>query len=129
MPLVEIFVSERRPRAERRKLADAVHLALVEALAIPADDRFQLVRALDEDDYIADPTYLGVSRTRDFLVVRVTLRRGRSLDKKRALYRGIADGAARAVGLRPEDVFIVLNENEASDWSFGAGVAQYAPAE
>jgi phenylpyruvate tautomerase PptA (4-oxalocrotonate tautomerase family) len=129
MPLVEIFVPEKRPVAERRKLADAIHRALVEALAIPQDDRFQILRPLAEGEYSADPSYLGVTRTRDFLVVRVTLRRGRSTDKKRALYRGIAEGAAQAVGMRTEDVFVVLNENEASDWSFGAGIAQYAPAD
>jgi phenylpyruvate tautomerase PptA (4-oxalocrotonate tautomerase family) len=129
MPFVEIFVPEKRPADQRRKLADAVHHALVEAIAIPEDDRFQVLRALPEGDYIADPSYLGVKRSRNFLVVRVTLRRGRSIEKKRALYRAIADNTARAVGMRTEDVFVVLHENEASDWSFGAGIAQYAPAE
>jgi phenylpyruvate tautomerase PptA (4-oxalocrotonate tautomerase family) len=126
MPLVEIYVSERRPPEQRRKLADAVHQALVAAIAIPEDDRFQIVRALGAEDIIADRGYLGVSRSEDLLFVRVTLRRGRSTEKKRALYRAVADGAARAVGMRIEDVLVVLSENEASDWSFGNGVAQYA---
>ncbi len=129
MPFVEIFVPEKRSAEQRRNLADAVHCALVEAIAIPEDDRFQVLRPLLEGDYVADPNYLGVARSRDFLVVRVTLRKGRSVEKKRALYRAIADNAARAVGMRREDVFVVLDENDASDWSFGAGIAQYAPAE
>jgi 4-oxalocrotonate tautomerase len=28
--------------------------------------------------------------------------------------------------LRPEDIMVVLTENTSLDWSFGAGVAQYA---
>jgi phenylpyruvate tautomerase PptA (4-oxalocrotonate tautomerase family) len=128
MPLVEIFVSDKRSPSERRKVADAVHHALVLAIGIPHDDRFQLVRALAEGEYIADPSYLGLSRTADFLVVRITLRRGRTLEQKQALYRSLADGASKAIGLRLEDVLVVLSENDASDWSFGAGLAQYAAA-
>lgn len=126
MPFVEIFVPDTFPPPQRRKLADAVHAALVETIGIPSDDRFQVIRALGADDWICDPSYLGLNRTANALVVRITLRRGRPNAKKRALYRAVADNAARCAGLRVEDVFIVLNENEASDWSFGGGVAQYA---
>jgi 4-oxalocrotonate tautomerase len=126
MPFVEIFVPDRCPALERRSLADAVHAALIEALGIPRDDRFQVIRGLGADDWIFDPSYLGLARTPNPLVVRVTLRRGRSAAKKRALYRAIADNAARAAGVRVEDVFVVLHENDAADWSFGGGLAQYA---
>jgi hypothetical protein len=30
---------------------------------------------------------------------------------------------------REENVFIVLNENDLPDWSFGNGIAQYMPGE
>jgi phenylpyruvate tautomerase PptA (4-oxalocrotonate tautomerase family) len=126
MPFVEIFVPETRPPDQRRKLADAVHAALVEALQIPADDRFQVIRPVAREDLVYDPGYLAVARSPELVIVRVTLRRGRSTAKKRALYRAIADHAARALGMRTEDVFVVLTENETPDWSFGAGVAQYA---
>lgn len=127
MPFVEIFVSETRPPAERRKLADAIHAALVQTVAIPENDRFQIVRGVAASDAFIDPTYLGVKRSADFAIVRITLRRGRANEVKRALYRAIASGAAATGGLRPEDVMIVLSENDAPDWSFGAGIAQYAP--
>ena len=127
MPLVELFVSERRSPTERRRLADAVHQALVRTVSIPENDRFQLVRTLATEDAFIDPTYLGVERTPDFVVVRITLRRGRTDAVKRALYQAVASGAAEAAGARPEDVLVVLVENDAIDWSFGAGVAQYVP--
>ena len=41
-------------------------------------------------------------------------------------YRAVVDRAAAAIGVRPEDVLVVLSENDAIDWSFGGGVAQYA---
>jgi hypothetical protein len=34
-----------------------------------------------------------------------------------------------ATGTRREDVMVVLSENDAIDWSFGGGIAQYAPAD
>ena len=126
MPFVEIFVAERRPPAERRRLADAVHRALVRTIDVPLDDRFQSVQIHASADLIYDPGYLGIARSDDFVAVRVTLRRGRSLEKKRALYRAITDEAFAALGIRPEDVLVVLSENDATDWSFGNGEAQYA---
>ena len=129
MPLVEISVSERRPPAERRKLADAVHQALVRTVSIPEGDRFQLVRTFAAEDAFIDPTYLGVARSPDFVIVRITLRQGRSNAVKRALYQAVASGAASAAGIRPEDVMVILVENDSIDWSFGKGVAQYALAD
>jgi len=127
MPFVEIFVPETRAPSERRALADAVHRALVETIEIPPDDRFQALTVHAAPELIADPGYLGVARTVDFVAVRITLRRGRSPEKKRALYRAIVTKAEQAVGIRPADVLIVLSENDSPDWSFGNGVAHYAP--
>ncbi len=128
MPLVEIYVSEQRPPEQRRRLADALHSAVVETVGIPEDDRFQIIRALGAGEYVADRRYPGLQRTADFLIVRITLRRGRAPETKRALYRATAARAAEALGIRGDDVLVTLHENDSIDWSFGAGIAQYAPA-
>ncbi|MGA9720751.1 MAG: tautomerase family protein, partial [Acidobacteriaceae bacterium] len=47
---------------------------------------------------------------------------------KQALYREIAQRMAATGLVRPEDVLIVLHENETADWSFGGGEAQYVEA-
>jgi 4-oxalocrotonate tautomerase len=126
MPFVEIYVSERRSPGERRLLADAVHRALVRCVDVPEADRFQVIHRQPAADLLFDPAYLGIERSEGFVAVKITLRRGRLLEKKRALYRAIADEAHAALGLRREDVLVVLHENDAADWSFGNGVAQYA---
>lgn len=125
MPFVEIFAPARRPAEHTRRLADAVHGALVAAIGIPEDDRFQAISSPGE--LIYDPGYLNIERSPDFTLVRVTLRRGRSVEQKRTLYRAIAAGASQAAGVRPQDVMVVLVENDLPDWSFGNGVAQYVP--
>ncbi len=127
MPLVRIDVPEIMPQATRRAVADGVHAALVEAIKIPADDRFQIVAAHKADGLIADPGYMGIARSGGFLSVQVYFRRGRSQDLKRALYAAIVRNLVRDAGVRAEDVLVVLTENDPVDWSFGNGIAQYAP--
>jgi phenylpyruvate tautomerase PptA (4-oxalocrotonate tautomerase family) len=129
MPLVRIAVPANRDASYRRNVSDAVHKALVDAIGIPPADRFHIVTAHDPEDLIFDPTYLDVTRSSGFLAVHITLRRGRAPEKKRALYRAIADNVSAATGTPVEDVMVVLSENDAIDWSFGRGIAQYAPAD
>ena len=44
---------------------------------------------------------------------------------KRALYRDIVANLGRDPRLRPQDMLIMLVENDLVDWSFGNGDAQY----
>ena len=129
MPLVRIALLEGKRPAFKRDIADAVHRALVATINVPARDRFQLVTELGRDDFIYDPEYLGIARSRDLVIIQITLSAGRSLEQKRSLYRRIADNLAAAVRLRREDAWINLIEVARENWSFGNGVASYAPAD
>ena len=126
MPLVRISLVKGQPAALRREIGDAVHRALVETIDVPALDRFQLVTEHEAGDLVYDSMYLGIARSSDLVVIQITLSSGRSLEKKRALYRRIADNLHAAVGLRREDVWINLVEVAKENWSFGNGVASYA---
>lgn len=129
MPLVRISLAKGKPEAYRRKVGDAIHRAMVETINVPPLDRFQLLTEHEPGDIVYDSHYLGIARTSDLLIVQITLSAGRSLEQKRALYRRIAANLASAVGLRPEDAWINLVEVAKENWSFGNGVASYAPAE
>jgi len=124
VPLVRL--TGRHDLKTLRALGDAVHDALVTAIGIPPDDRFQILTTAADDVLITDPTYLGC-RHESPAIVEITLSAGRSNDQKRALYAAVARGA-QAAGIRPDDVTIVLHENQRVDWSFGAGIAQYVPS-
>ncbi len=125
MPLVKIHVPANLSDAKVRALADAVHAALVATCDVPAADRFQLVTRYAETARSIDPAFPNLSRTSDASVVEIALRRGRTDDQKRALYRQTVEHAA-AGGWRADDIMIALAENALIDWSFGGGVAQYA---
>ncbi|MEO3474237.1 tautomerase family protein [Roseomonas sp. CAU 1739] len=128
MPLVRIDIPQHLPEHRIAALADAVHGALVETVDVPPTDRFQIITEHPPRRLVMDRTYFDVDRSADALVVHITFRRGRSEEKKRALYASLA-ARAEAIGIRPEDVMVVLQENTPVDWSFGAGIAQMAPAE
>ena len=126
MPLVRISLAKGKDAAYRRKVGDAVHRALVDTVAVPPLDRFQLLTEHEPGDLIYDSNYLGIARSSDLVIVQITLSVGRTLAQKRALYRAIAGNLGKAVALRPEDAWINLIEVAKENWSFGNGVASYA---
>ena len=128
MPLVRISLVKGQPAALRRSIGDAVHRALVETIDVPARDRFQLLTEHEPGDLVYDSEYLGIARSDNIVIIQITLSAGRSLEKKRKLYRRIAHNLGE-LGVRREDAWINLVEVAKENWSFGNGVASYAPRE
>ncbi|MEA3193115.1 MAG: hypothetical protein QOD26_1448 [Betaproteobacteria bacterium] len=128
MPLVRISLVKGQPAALRRSIGEAVHRSLVEAIDVPPQDRFQILTEHEPGDLVYDSEYLGIARTDNIVILQITLSAGRNLEKKRKLYRRIAHHLA-ALGVRREDVWINLVEVAKENWSFGNGVASYAPEE
>lgn len=127
MPLVRIDVPLGKTAQWKRAVADGVHAALVEAVAIPPDDRFQVLAEHAPENLIFDAGYMGIARSADFTLVQIFLSVGRTDNLKRALFAAIARNLAADPGLRPQDVMVALGENTRVDWSFGNGLAQYVP--
>jgi phenylpyruvate tautomerase PptA (4-oxalocrotonate tautomerase family) len=118
MPLVTIEVADTVAPDRRRAYADAVNAGLVEGLGMDADDRFQVIHPLPADHLIADPHYLGGHR-QDVVFVRIQMVRMYDAATKAAMFEAVAR-RLEAEGVRPDDVFIVVNENTLEDWYPGA---------
>lgn len=129
MPLVRISLVKGKPAGHARAIGDAVHEALVETINVPPRDRFQLITEHEPGDLIYDPCFLGIDRSPDIVIVQITISAGRTLEQKRSLYRRIARRLAERAQVRPEDVWINLVEVPRENWSFGNGMASYAPAQ
>ncbi|WP_310071002.1 tautomerase family protein [Phyllobacterium sp. 1468] len=126
MPLARIDLPAGKSAKFKQTVGDVVYKALVSALQAPQDDRFQIITEHSPEELIMDPTYLGIERSPDALIIQITLNEGRSIDMKKAFYKAVADGLHERAGVRSEDVFINLIEVKKENWSFGNGVAQYA---
>jgi phenylpyruvate tautomerase PptA (4-oxalocrotonate tautomerase family) len=127
MPLVRILLREGKPESYLQKIGDAVHRALVETASVPAQDRFQLISEHSRSQFIYDPEYLNIRRSDELIIIQITLNQGRTLQVKKALFAKIAGLLHHELKVRKEDVLINLVEVAKENWSFGNGVAQYAP--
>jgi 4-oxalocrotonate tautomerase len=127
MPLARIDLPVGKKPEYRIAVGDIVYEAMISVLNVPKDDRFQVITEHSAADLVIDPTYLGINRTGDAIVIQVTLNEGRAVEMKKAFFKAVADGLHARLGLRREDVVINLVEVKKENWSFGNGEAQYAP--
>lgn len=127
MPLVRISIPAGKGEAFAKSVSEGVHDAMVVTIDIPQADRFQVITEHAAGRLVIDPAYMDIERSEDAVIIQITMRSGRTVAKKRALYRAIADNLVARTVLRKEDIMIVLTENELIDWSFGNGEAQYVP--
>ena len=128
MPLVRISLGQGTTPEYRKAIADGVHGALVEAMAVPADDRFQVIDEYPPGGLIFPPSYLGIGHSDRIVLVQITLSFGRKPQQKRALFRRIAERLSESPGLDRRDLVISLVEVTWENWSFGNGDAQYMDA-
>jgi phenylpyruvate tautomerase PptA (4-oxalocrotonate tautomerase family) len=117
-----------RGRSEqyRQAVSDAVHLAMVETVTVPPQDRFQVITEHAPDELIYPPEYLGIRHSDSVVFIQITLNAGRTVEAKRALYARIAELLSADPGVPTQDVIISLVEVSKENWSFGNGQAQYA---
>jgi len=125
MPLVRIDLLEGTTAEYRKSVSDGVHQAMVEALAVPADDQFQVITEHSPGDLIFSRNYLEVSHSDRIVFVQITLSSGRKPQQKRLLYKRIAELLAASPGISPQDVIVNLVEVSWENWSFGKGEAHY----
>ena len=125
MPLVRIDLRVGKSPEYRKALGDGVHRAMIEALAIPPEDHFQVITEHPAGGLTYDAHYLGIPRTDNVVFVQITLSAGRKPQQKRKLFKRMAEILAESPGLKPQELVINLVEVVWENWSFGNGEAQY----
>ncbi|UQZ47308.1 tautomerase family protein [Bacillus sp. PK3-037] len=124
MPFVQIHLRAGRSKVWLQKLSRTIHQSMVEEINVPEDDYFQVIRQYENSEFFYDPSYLQVERTNELIYIHFTLKQSRTTEQKKALYHSIASRIHSQLGVRKEDVFIMLAGNQDEDWSFGNGRAQ-----
>ena len=127
MPLSRVSLRRGKPAAYRKAILDGVYRAMRTVFDVPDEDRFMTITEHDEDNFSYSKSYLGIARSDDLVMIQLTVNNTRTVEKKRALYRAIVENLTADPGLRPEDILINLIEVLPENWSFGNGIAQYAP--
>ncbi len=126
MPLVQIHLLQGKSIKFRRKVGEIVYQTMIDTINVPPKDNFHIITEHDKDSLVYDPGYLDIQRTDGIVIIQITLNEGRTLERKKAFYKLLAERLHEELGIRMEDVFISLVEVKKENWSFGNGIAQYA---
>jgi phenylpyruvate tautomerase PptA (4-oxalocrotonate tautomerase family) len=126
MPLVRIDILKNSDPSFARRVGTVVYESLKSAVNVPERDNFQILTEHEERHFVYDPSYLGIERSNALVMIQITLNEGRTLQQKKLLYQRIAEGV-QPLGVSSADVLINLVEVKKENWSFGNGIAQYAP--
>jgi phenylpyruvate tautomerase PptA (4-oxalocrotonate tautomerase family) len=118
MPSTTIEVRRAYSREEEIAIIEAVQRALRDALKIPEWDR-NLRLIVHAPHRFAAPS--NRAQPDRYTVVTIDIFAGRSLDAKRALYRGIVEGL-RPIGIPTDHVLIVLHEVARQNWGIRGGL-------
>jgi phenylpyruvate tautomerase PptA (4-oxalocrotonate tautomerase family) len=128
MPFLRIDAFGGRNREQVKDILDAVHRAIVSAFEVPLRDRYQVYEEHSESNFIVEDTGLGITRTRNVIVISITTR-PRTEEQKKALYANLCGELKQSCGIEPTDIVVSVVTNTDSDWSFGNGRAQFLTGE
>lgn len=117
MPLIQVHLDREVFNESVDQIGDAIHDAQIEALGIPADDRFQIFTPHDSGEIRFDPGYNGVDR-RALVLIRVVAVKMYDTATKRAFFSALVK-RLEPIGIRREDVLVCLTENAVEDWFAG----------
>ena len=106
---------------EKRALADALNLALHEAMDTPMDDRFIIISEHKEDEFFIHPTFPDVKSSDKPIIVTVTTGASRTVEQKRKLAELVTRYAVEKVGVSQDDVTLLMYAIPLESMSFGGG--------
>jgi len=106
---------------EKRALADALNLALHEAMGTPMEDRFVIISEHKDDELYIHPTFPDMKRSDKRMIVTVTTGVSRTLEQKRKLAELVTRYAVEKVGVSRDDVSLMIYAIPLENMSFGGG--------
>lgn len=111
--MAQIKVYGLRSTLERHRtgLSEAIHAAVMAALAYPVEKRFQRFIALDPADFLYPD-----DRSHQYTIIEISLFEGRSVQAKKALIRLLFLYIGERTDISAQDVEITLSETPRENW-------------
>lgn len=122
MPIFHAHIpAQKFSSEEKRALADALNLALHEAMDTPKDDRFVIISEHKDDELYIHPTFPDMKRSDKRMVVAVTIGASRTVEQKRKLAELVTRYAVEKVGVSQDDISLIMYAVPLENMSFGGG--------
>lgn len=124
MPLVRITLM--KTTTERAQaIGRCVYDAMRETIGIPEGDNFQVFHHCEPGELVYDPSWPGIDRTDQYMIIEISLGQGRQTAVKQALFARVTELLEERCQVRPDDVMIALQGLGLDDMSLGQGRAQF----
>lgn len=94
---------------------NSVHDSLIEILKIPSDDKNQRLTEFDIDFFDSKAPYE--------YFIEIIMFAGRTKETKRKLFKTVVDKLHDKLGVNPQSVFIVINEQPTDNWGIRGGIS------
>lgn len=122
MPVFHAYIpAQKFSSKEKQALADALNLALHEAMETPMDDRFVIISEHREDELFIHPTFPAQKRSDRSLIVTVTFGDSRTIEQKRKLAELVTRYAVERAGVDQDDITLLMYAIPLENMSFGGG--------
>lgn len=122
MPTFHVHIAAQKfSSEEKRGLADALNLALHEAMDTPIEDRFIIITEHREDEFFIHPTFPDMKRSEKRMLVTVTTSISRTVEQKRNLAELVTRYAVEKAGVSQDDISLLIYAIPLENMSFGAG--------
>jgi phenylpyruvate tautomerase PptA (4-oxalocrotonate tautomerase family) len=116
MPLANISTRKAWSASQKKEIMEAVHSAMRAALKIPDHDRNIRIHEYQADDFQVPP-----GKSENYILVEISMFRGRSPQAKKELYKNIVSNLGK-LGILAGDVFILLQEVPLENWGIRGGI-------
>ena len=129
MPVVRISLAKGKPPEYLKTISDVIYETMLEHYVLAEGDKFHIFEQLDSTAFIYDRDYVVQEpRTDDFMMIQIISDARRALEKV-ATIKAICDNLGTALGVKPQDVAVILSTNSTlEDFSLGEGAPATTPA-
>ena len=121
MPIVRLSLLKGRTQENLAAISDAIHNALVSDFNMPDEDRFQVITQHDPGELIFNRTFWGGPRSDEWMLLSILGGPAPTVKAKQAFMKTVVRNLEITGGVDPEDVFIVMQAADTSNFSFGGG--------
>jgi len=123
MPITRITTGYELFEKYREQISHILQQCLETYFDVPDGDCFQIFDIHTTQQKIFDPYYpnLNKSRSDSGILFHIFAGKLRDHEQKRALYKALCERLQEEIPIVKEDIMIILQFNDAEDWSFSSG--------
>ncbi len=119
MPFVTITLPEGKDQQYIQSLSSIVHSAMVDTINCPPITIYHNIHEVKPGHMIYLPEYKKMKRSENVVFLQITMKEGRTPEMKQQMYETISSRLNESLGIRFEDIIIIVTESKAEDWYFG----------